>query len=74
MMMDQMKIIFKTIQGLNSGAEIETGVEPNLLPLADCQSVENVEEQLRNSPDLKNQLVRSQFNFGSMSYSNPVLN
>lgn len=58
MMMDQMKIIFTTVQGLKSVAEEEIGVEPNLLPLADRQSVENLEEQLRNSPDLKNQLVR----------------
>ncbi|XP_049427270.1 uncharacterized protein LOC125885642 [Epinephelus fuscoguttatus] len=55
MMMDQMKIIFTTVQGLKSVAE-EIGVEPNLLPLADRQSVENLEERLRNSPDLKNQL------------------
>lgn len=56
--MDQMKIIFKTVRGLKSVAEEEIGVEPNLLPLGDRQSVENLEEQLRNSPDLKNQLVR----------------
>ncbi|XP_028826321.1 uncharacterized protein LOC114784793 isoform X2 [Denticeps clupeoides] len=35
------------------------GLEPNLLPLADCQSVDNLEERLRNSPDLKNQLINT---------------
>ncbi|MED6240192.1 hypothetical protein ATANTOWER_017279 [Ataeniobius toweri] len=56
MMMDQMKIIFTTVQGLKSATEEDIGVEPNLLPLADPQSIENLEERLRNSPDLKNQL------------------
>ncbi|MED6268191.1 hypothetical protein CHARACLAT_019880 [Characodon lateralis] len=56
MMMDQMKIHFTTVQGLKSATEEDIGVEPNLLPLADPQSVENLEERLRNSPDLKNQL------------------
>ncbi|MED6287172.1 hypothetical protein CHARACLAT_013648 [Characodon lateralis] len=56
MMMDQMKIIFTTVQGLKSATEEAIGVEPNLLPLAHPQSVENLEERLRNSPDLKNQL------------------
>ncbi|MEQ2189761.1 hypothetical protein GOODEAATRI_028638 [Goodea atripinnis] len=55
MMMDQMKIIFTTVQGLKSATEEDIGVEPYLLPLADPQSVENLEERLRNSPDLKNQ-------------------
>ncbi|MEQ2306712.1 hypothetical protein AMECASPLE_011070, partial [Ameca splendens] len=56
MMMDQMKINFTTVQGLKSATEEDIGVEPNLLPLAHPQSVENLEERLRNSPDLKNQL------------------
>ncbi|MEQ2234473.1 hypothetical protein ILYODFUR_032116, partial [Ilyodon furcidens] len=56
MMMDQMKIIFTTVQGLKSATEEDIDVEPNLLPLADPQSVENLEERLGNSPDLKNQL------------------
>lgn len=49
-MLDQMKIIFTTVQGLKSVAEEEIGVEPNLLPLADRQSVENLDKRLRNSP------------------------
>lgn len=57
--MDQIKILFTTVQGLKTVTEEEIGVEPNLLPLADRQAVENLEERLRNSPDLKNQLVRT---------------
>ncbi len=83
--MDQMKIIFKTVQGLKSVAEEEIGVEPNLLALADRQSVENLEERLRSSPDLKNQLVRtsgqlqekkksSLFYFANYYYCNSKLN
>ncbi|KAL3970498.1 kelch-like protein 33 [Sarotherodon galilaeus] len=56
MIMDQIKILFTTVQGLKTVTEEEIGVEPNLLPLADRQAVENLEERLRNSPDLKNQL------------------
>lgn len=56
--MDQMKIIFTTVQGLKAVAEEEMGVEPNLLPLADPLAVTDLEEQLRSNPDLKNQQVR----------------
>jgi len=47
-MMDQMKIIYRTVQGLKSVREEHIGLEANLLPLADLQSLQNLEERLRS--------------------------
>lgn len=57
-MMDQMKIIFTTVQGFKSVTEEEIGIEQNLLPLTDRESLEKLEEQLTTTPNLKIQLVR----------------
>lgn len=43
-MMDQMKIIYRTVQGLKSVSEEDIGLEANLLPVADLQSLQNLEE------------------------------
>lgn len=53
-----MKIIFTTVQGFKSVTEEEIGIEQNLLPLTDCESLEKLEEQLTTTPNLKIQLVR----------------
>ncbi|XP_072554361.1 uncharacterized protein [Paramormyrops kingsleyae] len=55
-MLEQMKSIFKTVQGLKSIAEEETGIEQDLLPVADVHALENLEERLGNN-DFKNQLI-----------------
>lgn len=39
MMMDQLQIIFNTLQGMNSTDEAEIGLDPNLLPLKDVTSL-----------------------------------
>ena len=44
---------------------ILTGVDPDLLPLNDAQALQNLEEQLQNTPELKNQLVRFQCLLGN---------
>lgn len=56
-MMDQMKIIYRTVQGLKSVSEEDIGLEANLLPVADLQSLQNLEERLRKFPDFQKQLV-----------------
>lgn len=55
--MDQMKIIYRTVQGLKSVSEEDIGIESNLLPVADFQSLQNLEERLRKFPDFQKQLV-----------------
>ncbi|XP_026094305.1 uncharacterized protein LOC113066597 isoform X2 [Carassius auratus] len=56
-MMDQMKIIYRTVQGLKSVSEEDIGLEANLLPVADLQSLQNLEERLRKFPDFQKQLI-----------------
>lgn len=62
-MLDQMKSIFKTVQGLNSIAQETTGIEQDLLPVSDVQTLQNLEERLGCS-DFKNQLVSISFELG----------
>lgn len=57
MMMDQLRIIFKTLQSMKSSDEEEIGLDPNILPLKDAESLDNLEEQLGSNPDLQKQLV-----------------
>ena len=42
-MMDQLRIIFKV---MNSTDEEEMGLDPNVLPLKDVSSLQNLEKQL----------------------------
>lgn len=55
--MEQLRIIFKTLQGMKSTDEAEIGLDRNLLPLKDVGSLQSLEEQLQSSPDLQKQLV-----------------
>lgn len=57
MMMDQLRIIFKTLQVTKASDEAEIGLDRNVLPLKDISSLQNLEEQLRSNPDLQKQLV-----------------
>ncbi len=57
MIMEQMRIIFKTLQGMKATDEAEVGLERNLLRLPDVPSLQSLEEQLQSSPDLQKQLV-----------------
>lgn len=55
--MDQLRIIFKTLQGIKSTDEAEIGLDQTLLPLKDVISLQNLEEQLQSSPDFRKKLV-----------------
>lgn len=57
MMIEQLRIIFKTLQGMKATDEAEIGLDRNLLPLKDAGSLQSLEEQLQSSPDLQKQLV-----------------
>lgn len=57
MIMEQMRIIFKTIRGMKAIDEAEMGLDQNLLPLPDVGSLQSLEEQLQSSPYLQKQLV-----------------
>lgn len=57
MMMDQLRIIFKTLQSMKPTEEAEAVLDRNLLPIKDVGSLEDIEEQLRSNPDLQKQLV-----------------
>ncbi|XP_045897136.1 uncharacterized protein LOC123964074 [Micropterus dolomieu] len=59
MMMDQLRIIFKTLQGMKATDEAEIGLDRNLLPVKDVSSLQNLEEQLQSIPDLQKQLVNT---------------
>ncbi|XP_067251353.1 uncharacterized protein [Chanodichthys erythropterus] len=59
MMMDQLRIIFKTLQSMKSADETETVLDRNLLPLKDVSSLQEMEEQLHSNPDLQKQLVNT---------------
>ncbi|KTF79429.1 hypothetical protein cypCar_00039317, partial [Cyprinus carpio] len=59
MMMDQLRIIFKTLQSMKSTDESQTGMAQNVLPLKDVSSLQDMEEQLRSNPDLQKQLVHT---------------
>ncbi|XDV37898.1 hypothetical protein PO909_007424, partial [Leuciscus waleckii] len=59
MMMDQLRIIFKTLQSMKSTDESQTDLAQNVLPLKDVTSLQDMEEQLRSNPDLKKQLVHA---------------
>ncbi|XP_051991839.1 uncharacterized protein LOC127650438 [Xyrauchen texanus] len=59
MIMEQLRIIYKTLQGMKVADEAEIGLDPNLLPLGDHSSLHNLEEQLNSSPDLQKQLVNT---------------
>ncbi|XP_067309541.1 serine/arginine repetitive matrix protein 2-like [Pseudorasbora parva] len=59
MMMDQLRIIFKTLQSMKSADESETDLDRNLLPLKDISSLQDMEEQLHSNPDLRKQLVNT---------------
>lgn len=56
-MMDQLRIIFKTLQSMKSADESETVLDRNLLPLKDVSSLQDMEEQLHSNPDLRKQMV-----------------
>ncbi|KAL1256472.1 hypothetical protein QQF64_012017 [Cirrhinus molitorella] len=47
MMMDQLWIIFKTLQSMKSTEESETDLVQNLLPLKDVSSLQDMKEQLQ---------------------------
>lgn len=53
--MDQIKIIYKTIQGLEIPSEDELLLSS--FPLNDQQSVEQMEAELHDNPELHKQLV-----------------
>lgn len=57
--MDQMRIIMKTLQCMQSSQETEIGLDRNLLPLKDLSSLQNMEDNLRSTPDLHKQLVNT---------------
>ncbi|XP_048010172.1 uncharacterized protein si:dkey-242h9.3 isoform X2 [Megalobrama amblycephala] len=59
MMMDQLRIIFKTLQSMKSADETETVLDRNLLPLKDVSSLQEMEEQLHSNLDLQKQLVNT---------------
>lgn len=55
MTMDQLWIIFKTLQVRKRSDEAEIGLDLNFLPLKDVRSLQNL-EQLQSNPDLQKQL------------------
>ncbi|XP_016117366.1 serine/arginine repetitive matrix protein 2-like [Sinocyclocheilus grahami] len=59
MMIDQLRIIFKTLQSMKSADESETDLDRNLLSLKDVSSLQDMEEQLHSNPDLRKQLVNT---------------
>ncbi|XP_026106438.1 uncharacterized protein LOC113078330 [Carassius auratus] len=59
MLMDQMRIIMKTLQCMQSSQETEIGLDRNLLPLKDLTSLQSMEGNLRSTPDLHKQLVNT---------------
>ncbi|XP_065152686.1 uncharacterized protein [Paramisgurnus dabryanus] len=59
MVMDQLRIIFKTLQSMKSTDESQTDLAQNVLPLKDVSSLQDIEEQLRSNPDLQKQLVHA---------------
>ncbi|XP_047670293.1 uncharacterized protein LOC113657002 [Tachysurus fulvidraco] len=59
MLMDQLRIIFKTLQCMQSSPETEIGLDRNLLPLKDLSSLQNMEDNLQSTPDLHKQLVNT---------------
>ncbi|XP_072566840.1 uncharacterized protein [Paramormyrops kingsleyae] len=59
MLMDQQRIIFKTLQSMQSSQETEIGLDRNLLPLKDLGSLQNMEDNLRSTPDLHKQMVNT---------------
>lgn len=61
MLMDQMRIIMKTLQCMQSSQETEIGLDRNLLPLKDLTSLQSMEGNLRSTPDLHKQLVCEHF-------------
>lgn len=56
-MIDQLRIIFKTLQVMKRSDVAEICLDRNLLPLKDVNSLQNLEEQLQSNPDLQKQLV-----------------
>lgn len=67
--MDQLRIIFKTLQSMKSTDESETDLARNLLPLKDVSSLQDMEEQLQSNPDLQKQLVCWQIKTEVTSFS-----
>ncbi|XP_019735241.1 uncharacterized protein LOC109521683 isoform X3 [Hippocampus comes] len=59
MMLEQLRIIFQTLQGMKAADEAEMGLDPNLLPLKDVGSLQSLEEQLHINPDLQKTLVNT---------------
>ncbi|KAA0716624.1 hypothetical protein E1301_Tti020360 [Triplophysa tibetana] len=59
MIMDQLRIIFKTLKGMKSTDEAEIGLDQTLLPLKDVISLQNMEEQLQSSPYFRKKLVNT---------------
>ncbi|GAA6081362.1 uncharacterized protein LOC113085053 isoform X1 [Tachysurus ichikawai] len=59
MLMEQLRIIFKTLQCMQSSQETEIGLDRNLLPLKDLSSLQNMEDSLRSTPDLHKKLVNT---------------
>ncbi|GAA6094693.1 uncharacterized protein LOC113085053 isoform X1 [Tachysurus ichikawai] len=59
MLMDQLRIIFKTLQCMQSSQETEIGLDRNLLPLKDLSSLQNMEDNLWSTPDLHKKLVNT---------------
>ncbi|XP_050958544.1 uncharacterized protein LOC127159863 [Labeo rohita] len=59
MLVDQQRIIFKTLQSMQSSQETEIGLDRNLLPLKDLGSLQNMEDNLRSTPELHKQLVNT---------------
>lgn len=57
MMMDQLRIIFKTLQVMKLSDEAEIDLDRNVLPRKGVSSSQNLEEQPQINPDLQKQLV-----------------
>lgn len=59
MMMDQLKVILKTMQKMGEPARGQEPLERDILPLKDPTSLLGLEKRLREEADLKNKMVNN---------------